>query len=305
MRIAFIGLGLMGRHMAANLQRAGHALVVHDLRRETADALLAAGATWADGAAAAAQGCELVFTSLPGPAETVQVALGLAEGMRAGAAWFDLSTNAPSTVRRLHTDFIGRGVHVLDAPVSGGPQGARDARLALWVGGERAQFERFQPVLRAIGDQVLYVGAIGAGSIAKLVHNCASFAVQTALAEAFTLGVKAGVEPAALFAALRQGALGRKRSFDRLPEHFLSGDYDPPAHALRLAHKDMTLVAALAEESGVPLPMAAQALAALEEAMARGWGERDARISMTLAEERAGVSVHVPQERLREIMQGD
>ena len=305
MRIAFIGLGLMGRHMAASLQRAGHALTVHDLKRESADELVAAGADWADSAAGAAQGCELVFTSLPGPAETVQVALGLTEGMRAGAAWFDLSTNAPSTVRRLHADFLGRGVHLLDAPVSGGPQGARDAKLALWVGGDRAQFERYQAVLRSIGDQVRYLGPIGAGSVAKLVHNCASFAVQTALAEAFTLGVKAGVEPLALFGALRQGALGRKRAFDRLPEHFLSGDYDPPAHTLQLALKDMLLVAALGEEAGVPLPMASHALAEMEAALARGWGERDARIAMTLAEERAGVSVRVPAERLREIMQED
>jgi 3-hydroxyisobutyrate dehydrogenase len=152
---------------------------------------------------------------------------------------------------------------------------------------------------------VLYLGAIGAGSVAKLVHNCASFALQTALAEAFTLGVKAGVEPAALFGALRQGALGRKRAFDRLPEHFLSGDFDPPAHSLRLAHKDMLLVAALAEENAMALPTAAHALGELEAALARGWGERDARIAMALVEERAGVSVRVPPERLREIMQGD
>jgi len=305
MRIAFIGLGQMGQPMAASLQRAGHALTVHDLRPEAAQELVAAGAVWADSAAEAARECELVFTSLPGPEETVQVALGLTEVMRSGSAWFDLGTNAPSTVRRLHTDFLGRGVHVLDAPVSGGPQAARTGNLAMWVGGERAQFERHLPVLRSIGDQVLYLGPIGSGSIAKLVHNCASFAVQAALAEAFTLGVKAGVEPPALFEALRQGALGRARTFDRLAEHFLSGDYDPPAHALRLAHKDMLLVAALGEESDVPLTMAAHALAELDAALARGWGERDARVAMTLAEERAGVSVRIPPEQLREIVQGD
>ena len=305
MRIAFIGLGLMGRPIAANLLRAGHALAVHDLRRETARELLAAGATWATSAAQAAQGCELVFTSLPGPQETEQVAPGLAEAMARGSAWFDLTTNAPSTVRRLQRELVRRGVHLLDAPASGGPQGAREAKLALWVGGERAQFERHRPVLRSIADRVLYLGASGAGSVAKLVHNCASFALQTALAEAFTLGVKAGVEPLALFGALRQGALGRKRAFDRLPEHFLSGSYDPPEHSLRLAHKDMLLVAALAEENAMALPTAAHALGELEAALARGWGERDARIAMALAEERAGVSVRVPTERLREMMQGD
>ena len=108
------------------------------------------------------------------------------------------------------------------------------------MGGDERVFKQYESVLRQIGDQPYYVGPIGAGTVAKLAHNAASFTVQAALAEIFTLGVKAGVEPLALFKALRQGATGRKRTFDRLPEHFLPGVYDPPAFTVRLAHKDMT-----------------------------------------------------------------
>jgi len=160
-------------------------------------------------------------------------------------------------------------------------------------------YDRYETVLRQIGDQPYHVGPIGAGTVAKLAHNCASFAVQAVLAEVFTLGVKAGVEPLALFRALRQGATGRQRTFDRLVEHFLPGRYDPPRFALRLAHKDMVLALELARECGVPMRMGAIGLEELEEAIARGWGERDARVAMTLQEERAGVRVRLPAERLR------
>ena len=302
MKIGFIGLGAMGRHMAASLQRAGRELRVHDARREAAEGHLAAGAAWADNPADAARGAEVVFTSLPGPAEIEAVALGssgLREGMRAGAVWFDLSTNSPQVVRRLHAAMAERGVHLLDAPVSGGPYGAQRGRLAIWVGGDRPLFDRYQPVLRQIGDQPYYVGPIGAGTVAKLAHNCASFAVQAVLAEVFTLGVKAGVEPLALFRALRQGASGRARTFDRLPEHFLAGSYDPPAFSLSLAHKDMTLALALARENAVPMRMGEAAYAELDEALRRGWGGRDCRVAMALQEERAGVSVRVAPEALR------
>src|SRR4029450_10073790 len=142
-----------------------------------------------------------IFTSLPGPPEVEAVALGpdgLISGMQRGTAYFDLSTNSPGVVRRLHAAFAEKGLHLLDAPVSGGPRGAKTRKLALWVGGDRAQFDKWKPVLDAIGDQAYYVGPIGAGSVAKLVHNCAGYAIQTALAEVFTMGVKAGVDPLTL-----------------------------------------------------------------------------------------------------------
>ena len=297
--IGFIGLGAMGRHMAASLQRAGHRLSVHDLNRDAAREHVAAGARWADSAAGAAEGAEVLFTSLPGPPDVEAIAGLLHEVLRADVAWFDLTTNSPDVVRKLHAKLAGRGVHLLDAPVSGGPRGAQTGKLALWVGGEQSIYERHLTLLQAIGDQPLYVGPIGAGTIAKLVHNCTSFALQAILAEVMTLGVKAGVDPLALFKAVRQGATGRARTFDRLPDFYFAGKFDPPSFALALAHKDMKLAMDLARENGVPLRMGETAFAELEEAMRRGWGGRDCRAAMTLQEERAGVTVRVPAEKLK------
>jgi 3-hydroxyisobutyrate dehydrogenase len=292
MRIGFIGLGAMGRPMAASLQRAGHDLQVHDLRRVEGFANFKASVT------EAAKDCEVLFTSLPGPAEVAATAPQI-ESVK---AWFDLSTNSPAKVRELHQKLQGKGIQLLDAPVSGGPRGAESGKLAIWVGGDQNVFEKYKPILKAIGDQPYYVGPIGAGTVAKLAHNAASFTVQAALAEIFTLGVKAGVEPLALFKALRQGATGRKRTFDRLPEHFLPGVYDPPAFTLRLAHKDMSLAMELAAAEGVPMKIGQAALDELAAAMQRGWSDRDCRVAMTLQEERAKVSVRVPRERLQDAM---
>ena len=308
MRIGFVGLGIMGSNMALNARAAGHDLTVHDLRREAAAPHLAAGAKWADTPRLAAEGADVVLTSLPGPREVESVALaeaGLLAGMRPDAAWFDLSTNSPSLIRRLHATFAARGLHLLDAPVSGGPVGARTRKLALWVGGDRAVFDRHTPVLGAIGDQVMYVGPIGAGSVAKLVHNCAGYAIQAALAEVFTLGVKGGVDALALWKAVRQGALGRRRTFDRLADQFLPNTYEPPQFTLRLAHKDVTLATELARELGVPMRVANLALAEMTEAMNRGWAERDSRVSMLLQNERAGVQIEVPKDAIREVLERD
>ena len=294
MRVGFIGLGVMGAPIAARLARSGHAVKVNDLRR-----VEVAGAAWADSPAAAVADAEVAFTSLPGPAEVEAVAGQVGPALARHAAWFDLTTNSPSCVRRVHAAL---GARFLDAPVSGGREGAHSGKLALWVGGDEGVYRRHEPVLRVIGDQPIYVGPIGAGSVAKLAHNTASFTVQTALAEIFTLGVKAGVEPLALFRAIRQGATGRKRTFDRLAEQFLPGKYDPPGFALRLAHKDLKLALELAQEVGVPMQVARLAMGEFEQALARGWGERDSRTPMLLQEERAGVSPRVPAEKLREVL---
>ena len=131
------------------------------------------------------------------------------------------------------------------------------------------------------------------------MHNCAGYAIQCALAEVFTLGVKGGVEPLALFEAVRQGALGRRRTFDGLIDQFLPGIYEPAAFALRLAHKDVSLAVALGAELSVPMRMASLALVELTEAMNRGWGERDARVAMLLQQERAGVEIELARDALR------
>jgi 3-hydroxyisobutyrate dehydrogenase len=308
MKVGFIGLGTMGASMASNLQAGGHELQVSDVRKEAAAPHLKASAIWKDTPRQVAEGVEAVFTSLPGPKEVEQVALGpegLIHGMKKGSAYFDLSTNSPALMRRLYPAFKEKGIHVLDAPVSGGPKGAKSRKLALWIGGDRDVYDRFKPVLDAIGDRPYYVGPIGAGSVAKLVHNCAGYAVQTALAEVFTMGVKGGVDALTLWKAVRQGAGGRRRTFDGLADQFLPGTFDPPAFALRLSHKDVSLAVGLARELGVPMRMANLAVEELTEAMNRGWGERDSRVAMLLQEERAGVKIAVPAAQLKEVLEKD
>ena len=308
MRVGFIGLGIMGASMASNLQKAGHSLSVHDIRRDAAAPHLAAGAEWKATPREVAEASDIVFTSLPGPPEVEAVALGsdgLVHGMRQGAAYFDLSTNSPALVRRLHGVFADKRVDVLDAPVSGGPVGARTGRLAIWVGGAREVFDRHKPVLDAMGDQAYYVGPIGAGSIAKLVHNCTSFAVRAVLAETFSMGVKAGVEPLALWKAVRQGATGRRRTFDTLMDKFLPGVYEPPSFALKLGHKDVSLATALGRQVGVPMRLSNLVLEEITEALNRGWGDKDSSSFMVLQNGRAGVTFSVPPEELRAVVEAD
>ncbi len=305
MRVGFIGLGTMGASMALNVRAAGYDAVVNDIRREASAPHLEAGATWADSARKVAEAADVVFTSLPGPREVEEVALaedGLLAGMRRGTAWFDLSTNSPNVVRRLHERFAAKGVAMLDSPVSGGPAGAKSRKLALWASGDKAAFDRHKPVLDAIGDQAMYVGPIGTGTVAKLVHNTAGYAILAALAEVFTLGVKAGVEPLALWQAVRQGAFGRRRTFDRLAEQFLPRLFDPPAFALKLAHKDITLATELGRDLNVPLRIATLVHEELTEALNRGWAERDSRIFMLLQEARAGVNIAVPADEIQEVL---
>lgn len=308
-RIGFIGLGTMGGAFATNLCEAGFEVVVHDLKRGLAEPQIAAGAVWADSPRAVAEAADVVLTSLPGPAEVESVALdrenGLIAGMSPGAVYFDLSTNSPTVIRRLHARFAEHGLHLLDAPVSGGPKGAQTGKLAIWVGGDREIFEEHRGVLDALGDQVHYIGSVGAGSVAKLVHNSAGYAVQCAMAEVFTLGVKAGVDPLTLWEAVRQGARGRQRTFDSLADHFLPNNYDPADFALKLAHKDVALAAELGRDVDVPLRFIDLTRAELAEALNRGWGDRDSRVAMLLQQERAGVEIEVEPAQLRNVLGRD
>jgi 3-hydroxyisobutyrate dehydrogenase len=306
MKVGFIGLGTMGSSMAYNALEGGNEMVVHDIRREAATPHLEAGAVWADTPREVAEASEIVFTSLPGPVEVEAVSLGdegLFQGLSEGKVYFDLSTSTPNLIRRIHEEGAARGIHVLDAPVSGGPRGARTRNLAIWVGGDKDVFDRCKPVLDAIGDKAYYVGPIGCGAVAKLVHNCAGYMIQCAMAEVFTMGVKAGVEPMALWQAVRKGASGRRGPFEGLAEHLLPGKFDPPDFALRLARKDVDLAVGVGREYDVPMKMATIALQELTEALNRGWAERDSRVAMLLQEERAGVEVRVDEEELRQALE--
>jgi 3-hydroxyisobutyrate dehydrogenase len=306
MKVGFIGLGTMGGPMALNARtKGGFEMIVHDLRREASLPHVDAGARWADDVASLAREADVVLTSLPGPKEAEAVGEVLLAHLRKDCPWFDLSTNSPTVVRRLHARCKEKGIPMLDAPVSGGPAGAKSGKLALLVGGDRSVFDRCKHVLDAIGDQATYIGPIGAGSVAKLVHNMAGYAIQTALAEVFTLGVKAGVDPLELWAAVRQCALGRQRTFDRLGRQFLQGKFDPPDFALKLAVKDCMLATELGREVGVPMRIANLTLAEMTEALNRGWGERDSRIPMLLQEERSGVRIAVDAQSIEAVLARD
>lgn len=304
MDIAFIGLGRMGAPMAANLLAAGHQLRVHDEQQDASHDLVCDGAEWAASPAAAVAQADVVLTCLRGPADVQLVAQDLSQAMRAGSTWIDCTTSSPQLIRDLAPAFTQRGIGVLDAPVSGGPAGAAGRRLVFWVGGEAATFEHCKDVLACMADETLHVGALGCGLVTKLAHNCANFAVQAVLAEAFTLGVKAGVDPLVLFTALRRGSLGRKSPVDRLAEQFLPGVYEPAAMTLALANKDLLLALSLARDEGVPLRLVEAASKDFEEAMRRGWAGRDARIALSLQEERSGVSVRVDAGELRHALGG-
>jgi 3-hydroxyisobutyrate dehydrogenase-like beta-hydroxyacid dehydrogenase len=306
--VGFIGLGIMGAAMASNLQAARYRLLVNDVRRSATDAHLDAGAKGADTPQEVARNADVVFTCLPDNAAIEAVALGpegILSGIRPGQAFFDLSTSAPDLVKRLFVAFERKGAHMLDAPVSGGAIGARRARLAIWVGGDKASYDRYEPVLRVMGDQPVHVGKIGTGIVTKLVNNCMAQATQAAIAEVFMLGVKAGAEPLALWEALRQGAAGRRRTLDGLIDEFLPAQYDPPHSALRIVHKDMVSATDLARSLNVPLRYAALTLADIQEAMQRGWAERDSRSVMLLPQERVGVTVKEEATAIDAVLQRD
>jgi 3-hydroxyisobutyrate dehydrogenase len=298
----------MGGRMATSLRNAGHEMYVNDIRPEAVAPHVAAGACALPTARDVGAAADIVFTSLPGPAEFTDVAVGangLLHGMSRGSVLFDLTTNSPTTIRNIHATFADAGLHLLDAPVSGGPKGAETRSLAIWVGGEQDVYTRYEKLLRDIGDQPSYIGPVGVASVAKLVHNCAGYTIQAALAEVFTMGVKGGVDPLVLWRICRQGFVGRARVFDRLADQFLPATFDPPNFRLHLAHKDVSLATALARELNVPMRLSNLALEELTEAVNRGWSERDSRVAMLLQEERAGVQIKVSPERIREVLRQD
>ncbi|MFE5837477.1 NAD(P)-dependent oxidoreductase [Arthrobacter sp. NPDC056493] len=302
-KVGFIGLGLMGRHMASNILSAGYELVVFDLNPQAAEALVESGAKLAASVAELTRLVDVLFTSLPGPTEIEQVVLG-AEGVLANATkgfvLYDLSTSSRSLSRRMAEEFEKVGAHMLDAPVSGGPPGAESGDLAIWVGGEQNIFERHEDLLKAVGKSAVHVGAVGSGNVVKLTHNLLGFMLWEAMAEVFSVGVKAGVEPLDLWKALRLGSAGKQSPLDLLVNQFLPGTFDEPAFALKLAYKDAVLGTGLANELGVPLRLANLVKEEMTEAMALGYGDRDARSFLTLQLERSGTKIAVDPDKIKE-----
>ncbi len=296
--VGFIGLGNMGGGMANNIQKAGYDMVVYDLREEAARPLLDGGARLANNPAEVASLCDVTFTSLPGPKEVEGVSLGaegVLEGIKPGGIFVDLSTSRPTLIREIEPRFRQKGAHVLDAPVSGGKSGAASGNLAVMVGGEREIFDRIKPLLDSFGDKVFYAGDIGAGSVAKLVHNMIGHGVRQAIAEGLTLGVKAGVEPEALWQCVRRGALGRMSGLhEGIARTVFRGEFDPPSFALALSRKDIGLATELGKEFNVPMPVANLVEQIAIQGMNRGWADRDSSVTFLLQEEQAGVEVRAP-----------
>jgi 3-hydroxyisobutyrate dehydrogenase len=297
MRVGFIGLGNMGGPLAAFVLKAGFPLVVHDIRREAAEPLLAQGAIWADSPRDAAAQCDVICVCVPGPPEMQAVALGahgLLEAIKSGSVVIDHTTNSPAIVRDVGGALEARGVHLLDAPLDGGREGALEGQLTLFVGGDEAVLRRVKPVLATFSRSVVWVGELGAGSITKIVHNALAMSIDLLLTECLTLGAKAGVALPRLVAAFREGCIvSNNMTFTkRMPATLFRGDF-AARFALALAYKDFRLAADLATQHGVPTRLLDLCQMELLEAMNRGWGDQDRTKASTLQEERAGVKLRI------------
>lgn len=298
MDVGFIGLGAMGRPMARHLQTSGHTMTVNDIRREAATPFLEAGASWGDTPKEVAQAAEVVFTSLPGPADVEMVATGT-EGIIAGASsgqvYVDLSTNSPVLTRRIHAEFAEKGVRMLDCPVSGGTVGAEAATLALLVGGDRDLYEEVLPLLNCIGDKPFYCGPSGAGQVCKLVNNYISLSLTPLLAEAFSIGVKSGVDAGTLYEAVVRSTGNTSSMQRRYPTGLLKGNFTP-GFTVNLGRKDLTLGLQLAEDFGVPVQFGPMALNEYDESAKRDRGLLDTGSVALVQEERAGVEIRADVE---------
>ncbi|MQU68390.1 NAD(P)-dependent oxidoreductase [Sinorhizobium meliloti] len=266
MQIAFIGLGNMGGPMANNLARAGLRLSLYDTDRQKSKVVLSvakaagnAAVTVAGSLSEAASGSDIVMTSLPSPKVIEEVAhgeRGILSSLSAGAVWIDLSTNNLESQRRILAAAREREISILDAPVTGGIEGAAAGTLLIMVGGEKDIFSRCKPVLEKIGDRVLHLGAHGAGYVAKISQVVLCYLNSVALSEALMLGVKGGV-PAETMLSIIQDSTGASYVADRYGPAILDGSYDP-GFALGLAHKDMALTLELANSLRTALPMCTQ-----------------------------------------------
>ncbi len=297
MKIGFIGIGQMGIHMSRRIMGAGHELVVHDVDKTAAASLAESGAEWADTPKAVAEACRTVITCLPTPQiveDVVYGELGLESGWRSGDIYVDMSTNSPSTIRRIAADAQTKGVSVLDAPVSGGTPGAERGTLTIMVGGEREVLERVRPVLEPMGSKIFHLGEVGCGDVAKLVNNMIGLACNSICAEGFVLGVKAGMDPQALYDLLTIST-ANNWSLQQYPRTVFKGDF-APGFKVSLAHKDIGLALRLGEEHGVPLPVAEAVEADLASAVGAGLGDGGVDSVILPLEEAVGVQVRVPDQ---------
>ena len=297
MNVGFIGLGNIGKPMALNVVGAGHRTTVHDIRREAATDVLEAGAVWAGTPADVARGSDVVMGSLPGPLEVEAVVAGehgVLDGAGEGLVYIDLATNSPSTVRKLHGICAKRGVEYIDAPVSKG-SGADSADLGVltvMVGGDPDTLERVRPVLEAIGNPELiyHCGPVGSGATVKLCNNLVSHTTFSVLAEALTIGLKAGVELETLATVMAAGSASSPKV--KRYEAVFDGNFEPAGHAfVRSDAKDVRLATELAREVDVPADIAAAVDQKYVAAVAAGIGHLGGSAIVQVQEERARVEL--------------
>jgi 2-hydroxy-3-oxopropionate reductase len=276
MRIGFIGLGIMGRPMAANLLAAGHELVVDEHHAEPTAELVGRGARSAGTPAAIAQQVDVVITMLPNSPQVREVALGgdgIVDGAHPGLVHVDMSSIAPLAAREIAEGLAGKGVAMLDAPVSGGEPKAVDGTLSIMVGGDREVFDRVRDVLGAMGASVTHVGDIGAGSTAKLANQVVVALNIAAVAEALVLAEKAGVAPESVLAAIRGGLAGSAVLEAKAPM-MLAHDFTP-GFRLDLHVKDLLNAMDTGHGVAAPLPLTAAVLEMMTALQADGHGRDD------------------------------
>lgn len=287
MKIGFIGVGNMGGPMCRNILKNGdHELAVFDLSEEAISRCTELGASAGESPGAVAADADLVFTSLPHPRDVEQVVLGpggIADTIRSGATYCDLSTNSPLMVRKLAAELHKQSVTMLDAPVSGGVVAAEKGSLAVMVGGERASFERVGPVLQCFGQNVVYCGDTGTGCVAKIANNLIAFCNMAASAEGLMLGVSAGIDLEVLNQVIRNSS-GNSMTFRAVVKNARSGDWTP-SFTMDLAYKDMHLALELADELGVPMMLSPTVHNLMRMAKGLGYQQNDATAILRVYED--------------------
>jgi 2-hydroxy-3-oxopropionate reductase len=289
--IGFIGLGIMGRPMAKNLVKAGYPLVVHSRSRGPVDDVVKAGARGASSPKEVASQCEVLITMLPNSPDVEQVALGkdgIIEGAKSGLIFVDMSTISPIVSQKIGKALAAKGVKMLDAPVSGGEKGAIDAALSIMVGGDKAVFDSVLPIFQAMGKTITLLGPLGFGGFTKLANQIIVAVNLTALAEALTLGKKAGLDRALLLTALAGGLAGSK-CLDQKKANYVAGTYNP-GFKIDLHFKDLGLIMESSRTLGVPLPTTAVVQELFNAMRVKGRGGLDHSGIITLLEDLAGAS---------------
>src|SRR5262245_53105446 len=283
----------MGGPMCRNIaKRSNHQVTVFDLNPAAVKACTDLGATAGKSIADVTKGADLVMTSLPMPRDVGKVALGeggILASIKPGQTYIDLSTNAPSMVKKIGGAMADKGIAMLDAPVSGGTTGAEAATIAIMVGGEKKVFDDALPVLQSFSANVIHMGGLGTGTVAKLVNNMMAFCNAAAAAEGLMLGVSAGLDPAKLIQVVSNSS-GNSNAFKSFSERALSGKLEP-SFALNLAYKDLHLALELGDELGVPLPQGASTHNLQRMARALGHGSHDSSAILRVYETVLGRTV--------------